>query len=106
MANPMVVRDGLSEQIQSQVCDTGVKNMSMRVTLPKLDLLGIAMRAMMGIVHYSAWGVLSDVQLRGGGTASGQAINALMILVCANEVAVFVSCKSQMVHNQNMIAVS
>ena len=47
--------------------------------------------------------MLSDVQLKGGGSASVQAINALTILVCANEGAVFVSCKSQMVHNQNMI---
>ena len=94
----------VSEQIQKQVCDMGKKNASMPVTWPRMDLFGIAMRAMMGIAHYSAWGVLTAAKLRGGGVASVQAINALTGSVCANEGAVFVSCKSQMVHNQNMIA--
>ena len=48
--------------------------------------------------------MLSDDQLKGGGSASVQAFNSLTISVCANEGAVFVSCKSQRVHNQNMIA--
>ena len=57
----------VSEQIQRQVRDVGAKNMSMPVTWPRMDLFDIAMRAMMGIAHYSAWEVLTDVQLRGGG---------------------------------------
>ena len=48
--------------------------------------------------------MLSDVQLKGGGSASVQAIDALTISVCPNDGAVVVSCKSQMVHNQIMIA--
>ena len=46
-----VVRDGMSEQFPSQVHDMGVKNMSMPVTWPKMDLFGIRALLCLGSVE-------------------------------------------------------
>ena len=51
IGRPMVVRDGMSEQFPSQVHDMGVKNMSMPVTWPKMDLFGIRALLCLGSVE-------------------------------------------------------
>lgn len=92
------------EEVQKMVSMMAKKSIALPEAWPVMDLCAVVERLAKGITQFSHYGVLTTVELRGGGNCDVRAIGAATEPIAANAGAVYVSCKLTTTLQPNMLA--